>query len=72
MQEEYQTPGPETEYQPLLCTQCQTPLPLEPDLIRHIKMSINGPLTSWEVRRCQHCGTSHVQAIGQNGEDGDA
>ncbi len=72
MQEEYQIPGSGTEYQPLLCTQCQNPLPLEPDLIRHIKMNINGPLTSWEVRRCQNCGASHVQGIGQNGEDGDA
>jgi len=69
MQEEYQTPGSGTDYQPILCTQCQTPLPLEPDLIRHIKMSINGPLTSWEVRRCQICGTSNIQGFDHDRED---
>lgn len=71
MQEEYQLPGSGIEYHQLVCNRCQTPLPLEPNLIRRVKMSINGPLTSWEIRRCPTCGLSNAWAMEHSGGDSD-
>jgi RNase P subunit RPR2 len=63
MQEEYQQTGPGPAFTRTLCVQCHTPLPFEPDLVRRIKMSLEGPITSWAVRRCHVCGASNVQAL---------
>ena len=72
MQEEYQISGSGADDPQYMCLQCQTPLPLEPDLIRHVKMSIHGPITSWEVRRCPSCGISNVRNLNHDGEEGNA
>jgi hypothetical protein len=68
MQEEYQQVGPGPAFIRTLCVQCQAPLPFEPDLIRRIKMSLEGPITSWAVRRCHICGTSNIQMLNHLGE----
>ena len=63
MQEEFQEIGSGPTFTRLLCVQCQTPLPFEPDLIRRVKMSLAGPTTSWAVRRCHACGANNVQVL---------
>jgi len=35
------------------------------------KMSLEGPTTSWAVRRCHVCGASNVQALDHFGEQED-
>jgi RNase P subunit RPR2 len=71
MQEEYHKTGPGTAFTRTLCVQCRAPLPFEPDLVRRIKMSLEGPTTSWAVRRCHVCGASNVQGLDHFGEQED-
>jgi hypothetical protein len=71
MQEEYDRTGSGAAFMHIQCVQCQAPLPFEPDLVRRIKMSLDGPITSWAVRRCLVCGASNVQALDHIGHMGD-
>ena len=56
--------GPGMRQKRRYCVRCHTPLPFEPDIVRHMIVRAGGTDTTWLVRRCRNpaCTTSNLQA----------